>query len=309
MELFSKSIQNPCNRVFVFDKAQYQTLAKYNPDGIFHLPLATNVARWDEVNSAITAEDITKYSSDISFIGSLYEEKNPFLAIHNLSPHSKGYIEGLIHAQSNVYGYNFIEASLCNSVVTELKEKLPTLFLKEENSVANTDSYVAAHQIIGMHAAYLERINTLKMLGQHFDIALYTQSSAKDLKDCPSIHLKGTAKTLTEMPKIFRLSKINLNMTIKPIQTGLSLRVWDILGAGGFLMCNYQEELMEHFTPGEDLEIYSSPEELLEKCRYYLAHDDIRTQIAQKGYEKVKKYHTYHSRVTDMIRTIYEGML
>ena len=46
--------------------------------------------------------------------------------------------------------------------------------------------------------------------------------------------------------------KIYLNMTIKPIQTGLPLRIFDIMGCGGFLMTNYQAELPEYFEIGTD---------------------------------------------------------
>ena len=39
MELFSPSLKNSCNRVFLFDRAQYKTFASRNPGHIFHLPV------------------------------------------------------------------------------------------------------------------------------------------------------------------------------------------------------------------------------------------------------------------------------
>ena len=94
------------------------------------------------------------------------------------------------------------------------------------------------------------------------------------------------------MPWIFRNSKINLNMTIKPIRTGLPLRIFDILGCGGFCMTNYQEELEDLFRIGTDLEAYGSPEELEEKCAYYLTHEEERQRIAANGYRKAAESHT-----------------
>ena len=93
-------------------------------------------------------------------------------------------------------------------------------------------------------------------------------------------------------------------MTIKPIQTGLPLRIFDILGCGGFLMTNYQSELCDYFEIGVDLEAYTCMEELVEKCAYYLSHDRQRAQIAQKGYEKVCSLHTYPHRIHTMIASI-----
>lgn len=312
MELFSKSITNRCNKVFVFDKTQYRTLLEQNPGGIFHLPLATNVNRQDEVIRGITEADRRRFGGDISFVGSLYAEKDPYLLTYQNTPelslHTKGFVDGLIAAQSQIYGFNFMESALTPEIISIFKKRIPSLYPKEENLIMNTDRYVTAHQIIGMHAAYIERIQAFKKLAGHFVVDLYTQSDASLLASEKNIRQKGSVRTLTEMPKVFHLSKINLNITIRPIQSGLSLRIWDVLGCGGFLITNYQEELPDHFTPGVDLETFSDLDELVDKCRYYLTHEDIRLKIARTGYEKVKVCHTYEKRVADLIRTVYETL-
>jgi len=154
-----------------------------------------------------------------------------------------------------------------------------------------------------MQAAETERIRTLNTLAQYFHVDLYTRSDISDLKN---VHTHGGVKTLTEMPKIFHLSKINLNMTIKPIQTGLPLRIFDIMGCGGFCMTNFQAEIPELFEIGVDLEAYSSLEELVDKCSYYLTHEYERQQIALNGYRKVKEYHTYLNRMVEMVKAVVE---
>ena len=95
------------------------------------------------------------------------------------------------------------------------------------------------------------------------------------------------------MPKIFNLSKINLNMTMRPIETGLPLRIFDILSSGGFCMTNFQEELLDMFTIGEDIEADSSSPELIDKCGYYLEHEEERKQIAINGQKKVFEEFAY----------------
>ena len=93
-------------------------------------------------------------------------------------------------------------------------------------------------------------------------------------------------------------------MTVRPIQSGLSLRIWDVLGCGGFLLTNYQSEIPEYFEIGKDLDCYESIEDLCSKAAYYLKHDDIRMEIVQNGYRKVKQFHTYRHRLTEMIRIL-----
>ena len=74
-----------------------------------------------------------------------------------------------------------------------------------------------------------------------------------------------------------------------------------MLGCGGFLITNYQSELTELFTPGEDLVMYESHADLLEKIDYYLTHEDERMQIAYNGYNKVHTEHSLISRVSVLL--------
>lgn len=63
-------------------------------------------------------------------------------------------------------------------------------------------------------------------------------------------------------------------------------------------------ELTDYFTIGVDLEDFSSMNELVDKCAYYLAHDEERKQIAKNGYEKMSADHTYPHRIREMLKTL-----
>ena len=71
-------------------------------------------------------------------------------------------------------------------------------------------------------------------------------------------------------------------------------------------MTNYQAEIPEIFELGVDLEAYGSLEELVDKCSYYLTHEDERRQIALSGYRKVKEYHGYLNRMVEMVKKVVE---
>ena len=296
-ELFARSIRYDTNHLFLFDFAQYQRFAPYNPDSIHYLPLASATERFDKVITSISQADRSQYSKDIAFVGSLYNEKNPLCRLKGLPEHARGYIDGLIESSLKIYGCNIVEDSLTDEITAAIKDCANDFFTLE-NTVENSDRYVAAHSYIGMQIAETERVRTLNTLAQYFKVDLYTKSDTSALKN---VQTHGGVASLTEMPKIFHLSKINLNMTIKPIQTGLPLRIFDILGCGGFLMTNFQSELSDYFEIGTDLEAYSSMEELVDKCAYYLEHENIRKQIARNGYEKVCANHTYIHRLKEMI--------
>ena len=300
MELYSDSIGNPWNRIFLFDRAQFDDFAQLNPTCIFHLPLASNPARWNLVIQAAAPRDIAKYSCDISFVGSLYTEKCPYDRLTNAPDYLTGYLEGIMEAQSKIYGYNFLEEVLPDQIVDAFRECLPGFYIPPERSVRN-DRAAMAQIYLGSKISAMERLHIMRLLGDRYPVSLYTGSDTTNLpvKNC------GLAKTLTEMPLIFHNSKINLNITAKSIRAGLPLRIFDVLGCGGFLITNYQSELTDYFTPGADLECYTSEDDLLAKTEYYLTHEKDRKEIAHNGYEAVKKYHNYPERLLQMISLAY----
>ena len=296
LELYSKSLSNSVNRVFLFDKMLFNEFEPYNKEHIFHIPLATNVRRNDEVIKNASAQENRKFTSDISFIGSTYQEKCPFnRAI--LPEYEKGYVDGIINAQLGVYGYNFIEDMLTDDMTERLLNCIPQHYEFPEGYRANNKALLA-QEYLSVKVAEQERLRLLKMLSDSFNVDIYTGS---DTSSMPHIHNKGFAKSLTEMPVIFHNSKINLNITAKSIRSGLSLRIFDVLGCGGFLITNYQAELPEFFEIGKDLVAYESENHLKELCAYYLTHDDERNEIARHGYETVVNNHTYDIRMLQII--------
>lgn len=301
LELFSTSLANPCNRVFLFDRRLYEDFSPVNPECIFHIPLATNVrgnyATCQNASSALRK----KFASDISFIGSLYTEKCAYNKI-SLPERHRGYVDGLIEAQLMIYGHNFIEECVTPELVEAFVNADSSLSDYPESMKVDLRA-VIAQQYISVKTAEQERIRFLYALSEHFNVDLYTGS---DTSMMPKIHNRGFAKTATEMPIIFNQSKINLNLTAKSIRSGLSLRVFDVLGCEGFLITNYQAELPEHFVIGEDLEAYTSLDDLMAKCEYYLTHHEERREIAHNGFEKVRQYHTYDTRLVQMLELAFK---
>lgn len=314
MELYTKSITNPWNRVFLFDNTLYQEFAPLNPDCIYYLPLATNVKAKQQVikqakKSGYVMPDVStpdfikklcQYKSDIAFIGSLYTEKNPYDSLRNTSDFFNGYMDGLIEAQLKVYGYYFVQEALTENIIEEFKQCMPDFYTQPQGSYI-TDRATIAQYYIGNKIAAVERQRMLSLLSEKYDVDLYTGSDTSSL---PHIHNRGFAKTLTEMPIIFHEAKINLNMTAKPIRTGIPQRIWDVFGSEEFLISNYQSEIPEYFVPGKDIVLYDSPETLMEQTDYYLRHENERKEIAHNAFEKTLEYHTYEKRVELMLESL-----
>ncbi len=303
--LYSFRVINPCNIVLMFDSKQYETFKNGGIKTVEYLPLAASTRRLDAM--VPNRQQTERFITDISFVGSLYTERKQYYEeiAPKLSPYTKGYIDGLIRAQLQVDGMNFIEECLTPEITEEI-QKVSGINTYPDS--AETLEYLFANFIINRQATIIERKELLTLIGEHFPVRLYTYNQNKAFSP-PGVQNMGPADYFEEMPYVFKLSKINLNITLRSIQHAIPLRVYDILGAGGFLLSNYQVDLARHFTPDEDFVYYEDRKDLLNKIDYYLKHDDERMAIAQNAHNKIKEAHTFDVRVKQIIDIVKERKL
>lgn len=297
MELFSKSIVNDCNRIFLFDREQYKEIAPLNPGHVFHFPLAVNVTQKQAVIQSAICKQMKKFQADISFVGSLYSEKNPYDKLTGVSDYTAGYLDGLLNAQLGIYGYYFVEEMLPQNIIDDFKAHMPNYYEYPMDNFL-TDKITISQLYIGNKISAMEREQLMRRLSECFSVDVYTGSNTDML---PHVHNKGFAKTIEEMPVIFHESKINLNPTSKAIRSGIPLRVFDIFACEGFMLSNYQTELCEFFVPCEDFDYYTSMDEAVEKCAYYLKHDKERKELAHNAYIKVSEKYNYPRRLDELL--------
>lgn len=301
LELYSKTIKNRCNRVFIFDSELYKEILEYNPYNIFYLPLAADCEFYQCAIKNASDYDVERFTHNISFVGSLYTEKCPYDNIKNVSVKTEGYLNGIMRAQEKVYGYYFIEELLSDDIVQEVKKNNKNFYQALQEDFI-TDKRILSQLYIGNKITCMERIDTFKEISKYYSVDIYT---ASDTTALPDLKKHGIIMTHTQMPIVFNNSIINLNPTSKPIRNGIPLRVFDILSCEGFVLSNYQRDLFEYFTPGQDLDIYSSIDELKAKIEYYMSHKAICKEIAHSGYENVLKHHTYAIRLQEMFDLAY----
>lgn len=92
--------------------------------------------------------------------------------------------------------------------------------------------------------------------------------------------------------EIFSQAKIVVNHAVKD---DLNFRVFEVLMSGALLLTPADSVgLTELFVPGEDLLIYepNNAKDAAEKIRYYLAHEEERALIAERGRSKLLAQHT-----------------
>lgn len=295
VQLYSASLSNSCNHVFIFDYEQYACLAALGFQTVHFLPMGVNIARYDSLTPSSHIQ--SKYSSDISFVGSLYSEpKNQlYEKLSGVSEFTKGYLDGIIDVQKKIYGSFLLEDLLTNDIVADMQKSYPVV---QNDDGFETDKWVYANYFLARKVTSLERMDILGLLSEKYQVSLYTKEPTPFL---PNVKNCGYIDYYMQMPYVFKCSKINLNISLRSIHSGIPLRIFDIMGCGGFVLTNYQADLLQFFEPDVDFVYYEDYDDLLQKADYYLSHDKERDQIAQNGYEKVKQNHTYECRIQYMI--------
>lgn len=319
LAIYSYTVINPVNRIFMFDYAIYQEFANNGIETVHYLPLAVDQYAMEK-KCGKPGENVpgeVKYSqsylnlssgrtgldADIAFVGSLYTEQwnRLYDKFSTVSAYTKGYLDAIIQAQKNVYGDNFLEKLLTPEIIEDMQKAYPC----DPNSLdAMTPAQIYSQFVLSRQVTSLERTEILTALGQQFKnkkLMLYTIDRAAKIDGWKNI---GPVEYFNEMPQVFRCSKINLNITLKSIMTGIPLRAFDIMGAGGFLLTNYQQEYDEYFVAGEDYVYYENYEDLLNKAEYYLSHHEERKDIALNACVKVRTEHTLDARLDVMESTL-----
>lgn len=286
--LYSYTVINPCNTIYIFDKELYLEFHKAGIETVHYMPMAANTARLDQTTGSAA------FLYDVSFVGSLYtEEHNFFDRMTGLSDYTRGYLDAIMSAQMKIQGYNFIQESL-SPIMDDLYRALP---MDPNPDGVESKEYLYAQYVINRKITGLERQELIRAVTERFSFDLFTPNKNYML---PNLTNHGPADYYREMPLIFRRSRINLNISLRSIKSGIPLRAFDIMGSGGFLLTNYQADFLDDFVPGEDFVYYESQEDLIDKINYYLTHEDERCAIAANGHDKVAAGHTFRHRVREM---------
>ncbi len=295
LHVYASNMHNSCNYIFAFDRQSTNDLKQQGANA-YYMPLAVNTTRISALE--IKDEDIARYSGDIAFVGSLYQN-NPYRD-QFFSPEDAQLFHDTFNKQAGSW-HNHILKELCGDICERYDIT---------NVIDGIEDYPYASDVtllFGFMAAgkmgEIERAKALNMLGKSMNVTLYNSEDNKD--GLTGVNCQPAVEYENEAPKVFFSSKINLNITLRSIETGIPLRAYDVMSVGGFLLSNYQEEFNELYEPGRDMVMYSDYDELCDKALYYLSHERERLTIAMNGYQKTCKYHTMRQRVGEMLRITF----
>lgn len=297
VNLYHKSVMNKINRLFLFDSQMTEEMKAQGVKHAYYLPMAVNPRR---LSGFIPNDEIhRRYDSDVSFVGNMYTERYCYYdeMYNKLDEYTKGFLRGILASQGKIYGDVFFER-LLNNVVKKMYAAYP---LNIDADFNVDQKWVYANYVLCRKLTSLERSGIIKELARYDEIDLYTEDKAFGAE---GIRNHGPVDYFHEMPYVFKCSKINLNITLRSIQKGIPLRAFDIMGCGGFLLSNYQEDMLAFFKPDEDFVFWDDIDQIPELVKYYIRNEKERKEIADNSYKKVIESHTFFNRLERIMETV-----
>lgn len=107
---------------------------------------------------------------------------------------------------------------------------------------------------------------------------------------------------LEELASKYSISKIILNFTRKG--TGFSIRLFQAMGTGSFVLSEYCTDINEVFKIKKHLDCFKNEAELMELVLYYLKNEVEREKIAKEGSEFVHNKYSWHSIIKNILYAI-----
>ncbi len=112
--------------------------------------------------------------------------------------------------------------------------------------------------------------------------------------------------TTEDMARVFSATRvaINLHSWFGYYNWGLNPRTFEAPACGALEICDWKEELAQHFRENNEVMIYRTGAELEGKLRELLNDPATQQQIARAGFKRVCEEHTYEHRMKQMLSII-----
>jgi spore maturation protein CgeB len=283
------------SHIFTYRK---KNLHSYKSNGfvnVEHLPLASNINRRKPYTEK-SQEDLAKYQVPIAYVGaSMAEEarfyRSQFVELYGLyksgDPDASSHCEMLIQ--------NILDKQLQDTSRHIIPELFSSTFGQFRTFLAEKKLNFNSEKVISFIAAAERRLHYVASLGNK-GIHVWGDVHWHPVKRFKAKY-RGPAGHHHELPKIYSLADINIDIGRIYQLDIVTMRVFDVLACGGFLIAEHNDELADFFEIGVELESYASLAELHDKVDHYLKNPDQRETIAKAGLDAVKKRHTFSHRI------------
>lgn len=153
-----------------------------------------------------------------------------------------------------------------------------------------------------------ERCKSILYLAQHgVKVKVFGNKTWERYKEySPNLEIVGHLLKGEDYCKSLQAFRISLCFLRKMNYDQQTTRSVEIPACGGFMLAERTKEHLVMFEEGKEAAFFSSNEELLEKCLYYLSHEEERKQIALAGRKRcLTSDYSNEGMIRNTLKTIF----
>lgn len=303
--LYSCTMLNSCNSIFLSDKALYDEFAAEGFPHLYYLPLGVNARR---IRECLSSRDTTQDETvDILMAQDIHGRDglaaSQLLSKAPLKDATRGYLEGCLACEHQLSGIPEMTSVFPAYIWEDLEQNLVCEKAGDSvESLAHRYESRIFHPII----TDMDREDHLYSLalGDYFaQVELYTSHAGYHLDHVSCYH---SSNLWQELPALSRRAKINLVITDRNLRSSIPQEAWDIMASGGFLLSNLQADYLDLLETLPAL--YVDRCELFEQARYYYDHPEERHANALALQAEVCERHTYAQRLRTLLDIVANGI-
>jgi spore maturation protein CgeB len=104
-----------------------------------------------------------------------------------------------------------------------------------------------------------------------------------------------------DLPAFYNVSQISFNATSRQMKEGVNQRVFDVPACRRVVVTDWTRQLEQVMEPGKEVLAYRNGDDISELVNQALRDEAFRKKIAEDGYRRVIKEHTYVHRLNRLI--------
>lgn len=288
--------------IFTYRRAQVPAFEAAGFPNTSYLPLASNPARRFPADPE--AGDASHYRAPIAFVGASMREQANLFGEHLMAEYclwrggspmeARAECSRALDAMRNRHR----EDLTSSRVEALLIDALPKFVAAMRRKPNKPDPVVLASEIVAAD----KRLSYVELLGP-LGIEVWGDKDWQAAERCGATY-RGLAGHRFELGNIYSGATVNIDIGRLYQNDMVTMRVFDVMACGGFVLTERNDALLELFTEGVELDCYTSTDELLEKAKYYSSHPGEAAAIAARGYEAVLANHTISGRVATMLAAL-----
>jgi spore maturation protein CgeB len=282
-------------QIFTWRKTQTEDWKRAGFKNVHHLPLAANHHR--RTPGLLTPAE-SRYRASVSFVGSSLTDTLAYCRSE------------FVRCWQEWSGRKETEEPIqILDYIVQFHQTHPSIYVVDDmlaRRCPGLESHArdgaSPNMLVGELVAHRYRRQVVEALAP-FGIRVWGDEGWRGV-DSRGGRFMGPASHNHDVTRVYRGSMITIDVGRRYQRDIVTMRVFDVLACGGFVLAEDCDDLRACFEPGVHLDTWSTIDELVDKTEWYRQHPDKVAQIREAGHQHLLNAHTIDQRMSRLLQSL-----